>query len=835
MSQQPLLSSETQSSFSKLSKVWKYAKVVSDQVANACARYATGRHPGKRPSLLPPDREVYGRDGYISHILDEIAKGNNHIAIVGPPGIGKSAVGAAVLYHRQSHELFGNRRHWAYFRDIPNAECLFGVLLNSLSADTETLESEIDPNLSLTAFNERLYSLISTLQTQKLRRLLIMDDFDGVWEAHRNLLEPVLQQLSSVAQLTIVVILQGFADLPQAITRIELPPLQPLYAKLLFLQVYPRSDSAIDDLLRELDFHPLSIVVIARACQLHNLKPSEILKGLKDNGLHGLPEHIGGLEEMATLKGAINDSLNRLSSPEATKLLRIICSLPAGIMDNDLTNVAPSVPNVDRMAALLRNLSLTSIDQGHHLRVLSPLRPLLMKYHDLDPQSRHDLYYYYFNLAREGLRRPGDAYFLSGIKKLREHQQNIEAILFHALEDGDPVAIEATLHYSSPCCAIKPRLDLVAKAVEAAKRNETPQLETAIQDSSMALTARCLLRLGEMHLAAGNYLGAWHPEASKRFQLLGDNVSAAHCQLMDAEHTWINYPDRAIEELKLLCENFLALGDVPGEAKCTLTLAEWCLDKGRLEDGRKAYQRSISKYKDRHHKALAQRIMAQIHLSQGKLEDARSLLVNVIDTLTKFGDRSSTSDCHADLAQVYVKLHRMEDAQEAYKRAILEYEALGQALDAAFGRRWAARISESNEAVKLLQDAIPVFRECSFIFANAESRFELAVHYMEMGQLEDALLHLQIARPELQANLTPEYAARALGLIIICQFLTNNHDAANLTFEVGRYELHSRLLQGQQDLPRPQDLTLEYFIASQAPIIKRIEVDQELSRVRELR
>ena len=126
---------------------------------------------------------------------------------------------------------------------------------------------------------------------------------------------------------------------------------------------------------------------------------------------------------------------------------------------------------------------------------------------ELDDDSRKNIYFYHFKLVEEGLvRNPGDPLFANAMRKLIQNQRNIESVLLDALEDGCIPAIEATLHYSSPRCAIKPRIDILERAVKAAMAEEASKLEImAQQDSTMSLTARCLQRLGEMRIDAGNY------------------------------------------------------------------------------------------------------------------------------------------------------------------------------------------------------------------------------------------------------------------------------------------------------------------------------------------
>ena len=715
---------------------------------------------------------------------------------------------AALLYHDYSKERFENRRHWACFRHATTIDIFFTVLYSALCINADTSRSDILPTPTQMSLKpeDQLSTIIRALQTPNLPRLLILDGLDGM-ESHRSVVEPILQQLVAIPNMTVIVTMQGTTTLPQAVYGKKLDPLSPRDAKLLFLEVYPHSDPMLDDLVKQLDFHPLTIVVVAHICQSHGTRPSALFRRWRDHGLFSLPtesEELG----VAPLVSSIKSSTNRLPSPDATKLFQIICSLPAGVMLQDLSSVAPTIQNIGETARLLGNLSLASMDEGAHLTVLAPIRSQFVKYNQLDQQSKRDLFFYHFELAREGLRNIGDAGYVVGIKKLLKRQENVEAILSSALEDGDIPAIEATLHYSSPRCTMRPRLHLVKKAVEAAKRNEfsLPQ-EQALLDGSVALTAQCIRRYGEMNIEAGNF-GLWFDEAIERFEKLGDQASIAHCKFFKAHGIWINDQKQGIKDLEQVRDTFANLGNVAGESQCQLKLADYYIAQGRYDDARESCQRSLSQLKEPYHKALCHRILAQIYQGEERLEDARYLLTTAIETLKKFGDRFTSAECQKSLSSVYRHLGRIEDARGALRQAIAEYDVLGRSLDGAFARWHLCYIVESDEAIKVLEEAIPAFWHSEFTFAGAECRLHLGILCMTVGRFDDALLHFQIARPQLLANNTPHHAANCLSYIVLGHLLIGDRENASLVLEAGRYELHTYFQQRCLPVPEPKDLTL---------------------------
>ncbi|KIM90392.1 hypothetical protein PILCRDRAFT_812130 [Piloderma croceum F 1598] len=775
------------------STIIKLGKQFSENIASLRTRFYTS--PFLFPRSFPEPKKIYGREDCITQIVNQIEGHVSPLAVLGPPGIGKSAVAAAVIHDKRTVSRFGNRRHWAHFGDISSLEKFVDILCESLSFGADGHTSDFLDCGPLTSSKRQLSVVIDALRTTTSPHLLILNDFESIWDSERGGIEPILQGMYSIPHLTLLVTMRGAVVLPPTAWWLEMITLSPRAAKLLFITVYPRSDPALDDLLKTLDYLPLAVVLVAHACQVHGVTPS-VLIDRWGKGKAELLEFEG--EGLHSLDASISSSMNSVSinnSPHATRLLRILSMLPAGVQASELPGMAPSINNVHEVARMLTNMSLASVNHGMRIGLLWPIKSYSLKYHHLDDRSRKELYFYHFKLAEEGLRRPGHGLFTNGIQKLLENQHNIEAVLKDALQNGCIPAIEATLQYSSPRCAIQPCVDIIVKAVEAAKADEAAKGDdVARTDGSMSLTARCLQRLGEMKVAAGNYdTGDHFREAIERFEMLGDRHAIANCQISIAQCIWINAPERGIEHLKKTRQQFITLKDTSGEAKCDLRLASLYIDsdQDRLEDAHSACERALSKSDSAYDIAQCRWVMSRICMREGRLEDARSILDAALQTLRKFGDRSAVAKCLRASSSLYLHTRQLDDARMALKQAIDEHKWLGQNLDVAFCRWNLGNISEDDEAVELYQLAIPQFWASGFTFAGAECRLTLGLRYMEMGQLTDALLNLEIARPELQANGTGKLAAICLAATISCLCKGGDVNAAKLTLESNEVEIRA--------------------------------------------
>ena len=678
----------------------------------------------------------------------------------------------------------------------------------ALNADKYTADFPLRSSLN-SSKSEQLYALLGVLHTKTSPRLLILDDFEGIWDKQRSAIEPFLQAMLGIHHLTVLITMQGALVPPPSVWRLEITPLSPRDAKLLFLTVYPHSEPALNELIAALDYLPLAIVLVAHACQIHGVKPS-VLMDRWSKGKVELLEFEG-----KSLEASINSSLqasSMVASPSAAKLLRILTMVPAGILPDDLVTMAPSISNIDEITGMLTNMSLASVHQGKRIKLLSPVKLHLLKYQQLDDDSRRNIYFYHFKLAEEGLRRPGDSLFANAMKKLVERQRNIESVLMDALEDGCIPAIKAALHYSSPRCAIKPRIDIVERAVGAAMTEEASKPETiARRDGTMALAARCLQRLGEMNIDAGNYAKGrikdyemdYFAQAMERFEKLEDLNAIAYCQIYLAQRIWINAPDQGVQHLIKTRDDFLAMGDAAGAAKCELRLGDYYLRPRNLSqkevfDALAACRRAYFQSNETYHTALCNQLLSRIYIHFGRLDDARSLLDAALKTLQRSGDRAAVADCLNHLATLHLLSKRHDDACAALRQAIVELTWLGRNLDAAFTKWRLGEMCDDEEAVELLQEAIPQFHASVFIYADAECRFYLGQRYMRMGRFSDALLHLEIARHQLVLNGTRNYATLCLLHIIQAMCDEGNIEGAKLMLEEKISEVHDFLIQKEK-------------------------------------
>jgi hypothetical protein len=159
---------------------------------------------------FPRQKRIYGREEFITKVIEQIYHKKTLLTLFGPPKIGKSAVASAVIHDKHTFEYFGHRRHWADFGGITSLEKFLNILYGSLvlNANKYTTAFPIHTFLN-SSKSQQLYALIGILHTNVSPCLLVMNDFEGIWDRQRGAIEPILQGMLGVHHLTILIPMQG--------------------------------------------------------------------------------------------------------------------------------------------------------------------------------------------------------------------------------------------------------------------------------------------------------------------------------------------------------------------------------------------------------------------------------------------------------------------------------------------------------------------------------------------------------------------------------------------------------------------------------------------------
>jgi len=371
--------------------------------------------------------------------------------------------------------------------------------------------------------------------------LVVLDNFESIWSPKDSKLaeeaEIFLAQLAAVDELTLIITTRG-NTLPEYVgwtntDSAELDTLSSTAARLTFedLSMLPPETlsasteaTALTELLREVDFVPLAITLLARLDDL----PSRLLREWHDvyTGVLEADRHDGTRRELS-VEVSIKISLVHLpSDPQPHRLLSICGYLPSGLFPETSGELQALLPRIELATAEVLRHSLVYIGSRGELKMLSTVRHYV-NHHITTP--RDDLQALQNLYLRMAFRFP---------RAQDEHLPSLAALVEH--EFPNVLAVLGTM-------ATRPTTGLIAALQEvtifALRRNlEVP------------LWRRILPHMDDMHLS---YKATCYQALAQHHDLRDEQTEA-----IQAAH--------AAEEL---CRQLAAGGTTPDLASCQWQLS----------------------------------------------------------------------------------------------------------------------------------------------------------------------------------------------------------------------------------------------------------------------
>jgi len=456
------------------------------------------------PPWLPPALLIYGRDEFIQKAVGKIlqrSKVKKHVPIRGGPGMGKTAAATGIMHHPRIIQHFGNARHWVDCREA--SDIADGLKAQKL---LEFISNSLD--LDLTALSDCRKNIKYFLDNNDVPRVIVLDNFETMWEppSAQEETEGVLTFLARFPRLTIIITTRNAHDpaTHRGVLWHQLESIQPLSvdaSRMLFTSLSPSKsiDSRLGDLLHEVDYIPLPIVLMASSAQ-ENYTTSMILENWNRRlSKHNESQpHYDDSDPMNRLNRSIAMSLEGpliKSNPKAPELLRIIAALPGGIRRKNLQRIVPLIHDVDRVTAVLIRTSLL-MNSPDALQMHSTIRYHMLRNYALNASYKESIQAFYFQLIHNA-GDPGTEDFLEHLRSLSDEETNAETLLLDALEHNFSNSVSISLDYSNYLIWNAPRLDVPKKTLELIRNKP---LSGA--DSWLPLA---LLRLGTVHFRLNDF------------------------------------------------------------------------------------------------------------------------------------------------------------------------------------------------------------------------------------------------------------------------------------------------------------------------------------------
>ena len=310
----------------------------------------------------PPPRDFFGREELIERVVS-LAESLNPIALIGVGGIGKTTIALAVLHHSRIRQRFGENRRFIRCDRFPASRA------NLLRRLAKVIGSSVENP-------EDLAPLRRSLSSEKM--IIILDNAESILDPQGDDGQGIYHLVDELSQFTNIclVITSRITTIPSNCKTLDIPTLSMEAARETFYRIYEydRRTGSVDNLLKQLDFHPLSITLLATVAHQNKWNNNRMAKEWEKH-------HTGVLRTgYNSLGAAIDLSLSspmfKQLGPDARDLLGVVAFFPQGINEENLDWLFPTIPDVAATLDAFCVLSLTYRSDGF-VTMLVPLRDSL--------------------------------------------------------------------------------------------------------------------------------------------------------------------------------------------------------------------------------------------------------------------------------------------------------------------------------------------------------------------------------------------------------------------------------------------------------------------------
>jgi len=624
----------------------------SNQVSNLSYRWTkyltpASSIPGESPP--PPPRTFFGRDELIEKVVG-LAEKLTPIVLIGAGGIGKTSIALTVLHHDRIKQRFDyNRRFIRCDRFPASSAHLLQRLSDVIGAGVQNPEN--------------LTPLRTFLSLKEM--LLVLDNAESILDpqgADAREIYVVVEELSQFSNIC-VCITSRISTTPPGCKRLNVPTLSMDAAQDTFYGIYDsdadRSD-VVDGILEELDFHPLSITLLATAAHQNQWDTRRLSREWEQRRTGVLQtQHNESLA--AAIELSLASPLFRELGPDARALLGVVAFFPQGVDENNLEWFFPTISNRTHIFDRFCILSLTHRSDGF-ITMLAPLRDYLSPD---DPKTSPLL------LATK------EHYFTRMSVDIDPNMPNFEDAQWIMLEDINVehlLDVFTTIDASSDS-AWDTCIKFMAHLYWHKKRSTIlkPKVEGLPDDHRSK--SGCLYQLSRLLFSVGNHVESKqlliHAVNLPREQGCDLDFAAALAELSNVN--WLlGFHKEGMEQAKEALGVYKGLGSMAGQAQCLIRLASLLCSDKQLDAAEKAALRVLNFLPEKGQEFLvceSHRVLGNIYDSKGDTEKAIHHFEVAIEIASTFGWHDALFWLHYELGRLFLYEHRYDNAHTHIEHA----------------------------------------------------------------------------------------------------------------------------------------------------------------------
>lgn len=604
--------------------------------------------PAESPPQAP--RDCFGRYDLIERIVG-LAENLSPIALVGAGGIGKTSIALTVLHHHRIKAQFGENRRFIRCDQFPSSLSNFLRRLSIVIGTGVRNPEDLNP-------------LRSFLSSKKI--FIVLDNAESILDprgTHGQEIYSVVEELSQISNVCLCITSRITAVPPNCET-LEIPTLSLEAARNAFYRIYKhvkRSDP-VDKILRQLDFHPLSITLLSTIAHQNKWDDKRLAREWDQRRTDMLlTEHNKSLA--TTIELSLASPTFKALGPIARELLGAIAFFPQGVNESNLDWLFPTLPNRAIILDKFCMLSLT-YRSDEFITMLAPLRDYL---HPKDPLSSpllraiKDCYF-----ARMSVKLDPNAPGFRRARWIISEDANVEHLLnvLASIDSNSNGVWVACANFMDHLYWHKPRQTVLKTAIEGLPRHHRQKPE-------------CLFNLARLFQKFGNH--------TKENQLLTHVLELERERRNDARvvrtlislstgNRMLGHYEAGIQQAKEALEIYKRFGETESQANCLNELARLFHSNKQLDAAEEAASRAIELLPEKGQEfwvCQSHRILGDIYISKGEGEKA----IHQFETALRIASPSNWSTqlflIHYSLAELFLNEGELDDAHAHIERAEL--------------------------------------------------------------------------------------------------------------------------------------------------------------------
>ena len=503
--------------------------------------------------------------------------------------------------------------------------------------------------------------------------LIILDNAESILDpqgADGKEIYSVVKELSQFTNICLL-ITSRISTVPPSCETLKIPTLSLGAARDTFYRIYTLGgqSNSVDSILRQLDFHPLSVTLLATVAHQNNWDRNRLAKEWEKHHTSVLrTEHDESLG--ATIELSLTSPMFKQLGPNARDLLGVVAFFPQGVSEDNLDWLFPAVPNVANILDKFCILSLTYRTDGF-ITMLVPLRDYLCL---KDPLSSP-----FFCVAKE-------SYFTRLASKSNPFSPGSKEMeLWIASEDAN---IE---HLLNVLTLIDPNSDGVWRACanfmdllywRKPRRTVLEPKIKALPDDHR-FKPDCLLWLGLLFESVGDFPEQKrlleHALKLERERGNDSGVALTLTELCGANRL-LNHYGEGIRQAKEALEIYTRIGNMANQGHSSIDLAWVLYDDGQFNAAEESAFRAIQLLPEKGQDFLvckSHRILGDIYCSKGKKEEAIHHFETALEIASHFSWSVQQLWVHYSLAELFLDEDQFRNAHTHIEQA--KFHAIARA------------------------------------------------------------------------------------------------------------------------------------------------------------